>query len=253
MSENVSEKWTVDVKPHQPRRSEGARREPSLGDMERWVSTMLGGTLAVLGLTRRSTAGTVVALLGGYLFYRGATGQRPLAKAMTTPRGDRAVAGERGLEVDKSVTINKPAAELYRFWRDFENLPRFMNHLESVKTQGGRSHWVAKAPLGQSVEWDAEVTEEKDGEFIAWRSLPGADVANAGSVRFAPAPGGRGTEVRVSLAYRPPAGALGAAIAKLFGEEPEMQVGDDLSRFKALMEAGEVATTRGQPSGRGRD
>jgi uncharacterized membrane protein len=126
-----------------------------------------------------------------------------------------------------------------------------MDHLESVRIlDGKRSHWVAKAPLGTSVEWDAEIINEEANELIGWRSLEGADVPNAGSVRFRPAPGGRGTEVRVNLEYNPPTGKLGAAFAKLLGEEPERQVEEDLRRFKQWMEAGEIPTTAGQPKGK---
>jgi uncharacterized membrane protein len=117
-------------------------------------------------------------------------------------------------------------------------------------TGEGRSHWVAKAPAGTTVEWDAEVYNEKENEMIAWRSLEGSQVDNAGSVHFTPAPGGRGTQVRVVLKYDPPAGVIGAAVARLFGESPAQQIDEDLRRFKQLMEAGEVATTTGQPSGR---
>ncbi len=148
------------------------------------------------------------------------------------------------------VTINKPAAELYRYWRDFANLPRFMSHLEAVQVlDGGRSHWRAKAPLGQSVEWDATIINEVENELIAWQSEEGAQVPNAGSVRFTPAPAGRGTEVRVTISYEPPAGQVGVVVAKLLGEEPSRQVSDDLRRFKQLMEAGELPTNDRQPSG----
>lgn len=141
----------------------------------------------------------------------------------------------------KSVTINHPPEEVYRFWRDFQNLPRFMSHLESVQVTGeNRSHWVAKAPAGTTVEWDAEITEDRPNELIAWRSLEGADVNNSGSVRFERAPGGRGTEVTVELQYDPPGGVIGASIARLFGEEPEQQIKGDLARFKQVMETGEV-------------
>jgi len=149
------------------------------------------------------------------------------------------------------VTVNKSPGELYRFWRNFENLPRFMNHLESVKViDGNRSHWVAKAPLGMTVEWDAVIHNEQENELIAWRSLEGADIPNAGSVRFERAPGGRGTIVKVALEYDPPAGKVGATIAKLFGEEPEQQVEEDLRRFKQVMETDAASTTEGQSSGR---
>src|SRR5262249_46834300 len=152
--------------------------------------------------------------------------------------------------VEQAVTINRPAADLYRFWRSFENLGRFMAHLESVKDLGnGRSHWVARGPLGTRVEWDAEVYTERPNELIGWRSLPGSGVDAAGRVHFAPARGARGTEVRVSLKSAPPAGKLGAAVAGLFGEAPGSQVREDLRRFKQLMEAGEIPTTAGQPRG----
>ncbi len=141
----------------------------------------------------------------------------------------------------KAITVNRPADELYRFWHNFENLPRFMEHLESVRVTGnGRSHWTAKAPAGATVEWDAEIVEDRPNEVIAWRSVDNADVYNAGVVRFERAPGGRGTEVRVEMEYRPPAGALGATVARLFGEEPTQQVGDALRQFKQVVETGEV-------------
>ncbi|HEY9734752.1 MAG TPA: SRPBCC family protein, partial [Trichocoleus sp.] len=126
----------------------------------------------------------------------------------------------------------------------------FMRHLESVTVmEGNRSHWVSKAPLGNQVEWDAEVVTDEPDHLIAWRSLDNADIENSGFVRFQPATGNRGTEVKVVMEYSPPGGALTAAIAKLFGEEPEQQIGDELARFKMLMEAGEIATNEGQPRG----
>lgn len=145
------------------------------------------------------------------------------------------------MDIKKAITVNRPPEELYQFWHDFENLPRFMNHLESVQVTGdGRSHWKAKAPAGTTVEWDAEIIDDQPNQRIAWRSLEGADVDNAGSVSFKPAPGGRGTEVRVEMRYNPPAGIIGATIAKLFGEAPEQQVYDDLRAFKQVIETGEV-------------
>ena len=140
-----------------------------------------------------------------------------------------------------TITVNQSPEEVYRFWRDFENLPRFMSHLESVRITGERrSHWVAKAPGGTTVEWDAEITKDVPGQLIAWRSVEGADVENSGVVRFDPAPGGRGTEVRVELIYNPPGGVIGAGVAKLFGEEPGTQIKGDLRRFKQVIETGEV-------------
>jgi uncharacterized membrane protein len=148
--------------------------------------------------------------------------------------------------VRKSIIINRSPEELYQYWRDLENLPRFMQHLESVRVTGdGRSHWVAKAPAGTSVEWDAEITEDRPNERIAWRSLEGADVDNSGSVEFRPAPGNRGTIVRVEIEYNPPGGAIGALVAKLFGEEPGQQAQEDLRCFKQVMETGEVVLSDG--------
>jgi uncharacterized membrane protein len=157
------------------------------------------------------------------------------------------------IRVKKSITINRPPEEVYRFWRELQNLPRFMYHLEAVqKVDEKRSHWIAKGPAGRKVEWDAQIIEERPNELIVWRSLPGSDVDNSGSVRFERAPGGRGTVVGVELQYRPPVGAMGATVAKLFGEEPGQQVEEDLRRLKQVMEAGEILTTEGQPAGRAR-
>ncbi len=171
-----------------------------------------------------------------------------LLAALRARRGRRA--RERAIRMEIAVTVNRSPAEAYRFWRDVENLPRFMTHLESVRAEDlRRSHWVAHAPAGRHVEWDAEIVDDRPNRAIAWRSLPGAPVPNAGRVRFVPAPGDRGTEVRVLLQYAPPAGALGRAVAKLFGEEPEQQVRDDLRRFKQVLETGEVVRSEGSPDG----
>ena len=149
-------------------------------------------------------------------------------------------------QVRKSLIINRSPEELYGFWRDLENLPKFMHHLESVRETGdGRSHWVAKAPAGSSVEWDAEITEDRPHELIAWRSLEGADVENSGSVQFERAPGNRGTIVRVEMNYNPPGGVIGAVIAKLFGTEPGQQAQESLRCLKQVMETGEVVLSEG--------
>jgi uncharacterized membrane protein len=148
-----------------------------------------------------------------------------------------AVAEINGIRVEKSVIINRDRADLYHFWRNFRNLPQIMKHLEEVRVLSQtRSHWVAKAPVGIKVEWDAEVTHDQENELIAWRSLEGATVANAGSVRFLHF-AEHETEVRVSLEYAPPGGRLGAFIATLFGENPEQQITEDLAQFKHMMES----------------
>jgi uncharacterized membrane protein len=141
----------------------------------------------------------------------------------------------------KTIIVSRSPEETYRFWHNLTNLPTFMRHLESVQMTGdNRSHWKATAPGGKTVEWDAEIVDDQPNSRIAWRSLEGSDIYNTGSVRFEPAPGGRGTLVRVELQYAPPGGIVGATIAKLFGEEPKQQIEDDVRAFKQVLETGEV-------------
>jgi uncharacterized membrane protein len=201
--------------------------------------------LVLLGLGQRSLRGALLALAGGGLAYHGLKGQKSLQDTVS-----ETVGLDKQLRVEKTVTIqNKSPEGLYRFWHNFENLPTFMKHLKSVKViDERRSHWITSAPLGNSVEWDAEIVRDQENQLIAWASVEGADVENSGLVRFQPAPAGRGTEVKIVMEYRPPGGVVGAAIAKLFGEEAEQQIGDELKRFKMLMESGEIATTEGQPT-----
>ena len=233
----------------------------NVGDGERWLSVLAGVGLITLGLNTRRLRGLAIPI-GGALILRGITGRSSVNQALGRNTAvdeedesefDSPVAsvhrGE-GIRVDRTVTVYRPAAELYRYWRNFENLPRIMRHVESVKVLDEfRSHWTVQGPAGTHFEWEAEIHNEKENELIAWRSLDG-DVNHAGSVLFRPTPTGRGTEVRVELRYEPPAGALGAAIARLFGEEPGQQVVEDLLRFKRAMEASAVATLGDQPAGR---
>jgi uncharacterized membrane protein len=161
------------------------------------------------------------------------------------------VATAQPVPVSVSIAINSTPEKLYAFWREFENLPRFMRHLESVTRTGERtSRWAAKAPGGGVVEWDSEIIEERPNELIAWRTLPGSDVEHRGRVSFERLGDDRGSSVHVELVYDPPGGRLGAAVAKLAGEEPELQIRRDLRNLKQLLETGEVASTRGQPTGR---
>lgn len=172
-------------------------------------------------------------------------------KAGTSKRG-LALERNRARRVIKCVTINRGQEELFRFWRHLENLPFFARHLISVKEiSPTESHWVAKSPAGTTAEWNAVIVKETPNEYLAWESSPGSEIDNAGSVRFRPAPAGQGTEVMVTLEYIPPVGALGALVARLYGEEPDIQVEEDLSRFKAFMETGEIPTTVNQPTGSG--
>jgi uncharacterized membrane protein len=152
--------------------------------------------------------------------------------------------GAKGIHAKASCIVNRSPQEVYSFWRNFSNLSRFMKHLESVTDMGdGRSHWVAKGPANTNVEWDATIIADVPGEVITWRSLENSDVDHAGAVRFEQAPGGRGTIVKVNIEYNPPAGVIGATVAKLFGEEPEQQLDDDLRRFKQVLEVGEVVVS----------
>ena len=246
---------------------EGAARV-NVGRVERWLSMVAGGALAAYGLKRRSTPGGAAALAGAALLYRGATGHCNVYGALGINRANghahghgtgeiadrgsdtrRRLGGARGIHVEESLTINRPIAEVYRFWRNFENLPQFMRHLESVAMrEAGISHWVARGPAGMKAEWDARIINEIDNKLIAWQSLEGSTIATAGSVNFDETE--HGTRVRVHLQYSPPGGKLGAAVAWLFGEEPHLQIREDLRRFKALLETGEIPTVAGQPSGR---
>jgi uncharacterized membrane protein len=150
-----------------------------------------------------------------------------------------------------TLTINRSREDLYRAWRDFTQLPRWMKHLHSVEVTGDRRfHWSAAGPAGSTVEWDADITEDRPNELIAWRSVEGADVQHSGVVRFEAAPGNRGTMVIVEMQYAPPGGTLGSAVAAWFGEDPPQSIKMDLRRFKQVMETGEVITTEGQPAGR---
>jgi uncharacterized membrane protein len=158
-------------------------------------------------------------------------------------------AGADPTRVRVTTTVRASRDEVYRVWHDFQNLPSFMAHLESVQVTDGRSHWCATGPAGRTVEWDAEVTEDRPGELIAWRSLPGADVANAGSVRFTDAPRDQGTEIRLDMRYAPPGGVAGATVAKLLGEEPRIQAKDDMRRFKQMVETGTIVRSEGSPEG----
>jgi uncharacterized membrane protein len=239
---------------HQPRQE---TRKQNVGEAERLLSVLGGGALTLFGLTRGSLGGLALAGVGCGFVCRGVAGHCMVYEFLgvntAEPRGPAtSVPAARGVKVRKSVTIDRSPEDLYRFWRDFENLPRVMSHLESVKDLGNRrSHWVARAPLGTTVEWDAEVITERLNELIGWRSLEGSTVSNAGSVHFTRAPAGGGTLVEVELKYNPPAGKTGAALARLLGEAPELQIEEDLRHFKQLMEAGAVPAT-GQPSGRRR-
>ena len=205
------------------------------GKAQRWGALIGGGALTVFGLTRRSPAGYALAAAGGALTYLGAK------------NGSAA----SNYDARASVLLNCTPEEAYKFWHKFEDLPLFMRHLDSVTQLGDKRYrWVAIGPMGVKVRWGAEITNDRPNELIAWRSLPGSDLYLEGAVRFEPATGSRGTLVETRMRYSSPAGALGRAVTSLFGKDPSFLAQQDLRRFKALVEAGEIPTTEGQPHGR---
>ncbi len=209
------------------------------------LAALVGGAaLITIAARDRTWRGIGLALAGAPLVWRGATGNWPVQRTVTQTSAETAPA-----PIEVSLTIGRPRQELYDFWRQLETLPQFMHHLTSVrKIDDRRSHWVGKSPVGR-VEWDAEIVSEREGHFLAWRSLPGSRIHNAGSVSFKDATGGRGTIVRVEMEASPGNG-LGRAVGRVFSGVTERQVHEDLRRFKNLMEAGEIPTTDGQPAGR---
>jgi uncharacterized membrane protein len=216
----------------------------NVGPGERLLSGLAGAALIGYGLKRGRLRGLLLPM-GTGLLARAVSGRcavnralgRNSARSRDTVSPVASVNRGEGIKVEESIVIDRTPDELYAYWRNFENLPRFMDHLESVTVlDADRSHWVARGPAGTRIEWDAEIHNEIENELVAWRSLPGSEVGNAGSVHFTPIAEGRSTEVRVVLSYEPPAGRLGAAVARLFGEEPSQQVADDLERFKEAME-----------------
>lgn len=234
--------------------------EVNVGDFERGASIAVGTALVALALSQRRAAGALsFGLLGAYLSWRGATGHCALYDALDTGSAEDEederldAGGHDDVSTDASATIACPPDEVYAFFRRLENVPRFMAFIESVQeVDETRSRWVARTPGGQVLDWEAEVLEDRPGELIAWRSRPGALVHHAGAVRFRPAPKGRGTEVRLDVEFEPPGAPLGRALAHVLGSATEYLAEEDLRRLKQILEAGETATTRGQPRGAAR-
>jgi uncharacterized membrane protein len=194
-----------------------------------------GGALALLGLSRRSKSGVALAAAGGLLAYRGATLN----------------AEDQEFHAESSFAMNCSPEAAFQFWRNFENLPRFMRNLESVRVvDDRRSEWNAVGRFGKPIHWTAEIVDERPNEWLVWRSLPGSDIDCRGSVHFGTAVGGRGTVVTAALEYRPAFGAAGKTAAIMLGKDPQFMLREDLRRFKALMEAGEVPNVEGQVHGR---
>lgn len=176
----------------------------------------------------------------------------PRSKRIPDQGSNVSVRDGKGTKAEITITINREPEQLFAFWRNFENLPRVMEHVESVTCEGDRrSHWRVWRSKDKQIEWDAEVINEHPNELIAWRTLEGSDVHHAGSIRFTPAPGGLGTEVKLAVEYE--VSGFADTLAKLARRSPEQQMREDLRHFKQLMEAGEIPTTRGQPAGRDED
>jgi len=220
-------------------------RTSNVHPVERAASVIGGGLLAFAGLRKRSVGGGVMAATGAEMLRRGLTGKCYLYQALgmrtaATGQGEKttSVPYELGVRVSESITIDQPRAAVYAFWRELTNLPKFMKHLKSVENRGGnRSHWVVEGPAGVDVEWDAEIVSEVQNKRIAWRSLEGSSVDSAGSVRFRAAKRGSATVVEVNLQYNPPAGAVGAWVAKILGSDPHREIRADLGSLKNHLEA----------------
>lgn len=226
MRREASSKWD---------RGRGSRADK----IERLVSLIGAGALAAWGVKRlgkrRSAASIGMTAAAGLLVYNGVR---------------RYNGASRRAHLEATFTVNKPAAELYRYWHNFENLPKFMQHLESVQANGRQLHFVARGPLGAKLSWDAEITDEKENEWIVWRSLESSPLRHGGSVHFTPAAGNRGTVVTVAIQYLPVSGGVRRILVELLGKAPEFQLREELRHFKQLVEAGEIPSTEGQPSGR---
>jgi uncharacterized membrane protein len=223
----------------------------NVGDKERLFSFLGGTALGLFGLSRFSLSGLALAAIGGSLIYRGMTGHCSLYKNLGISTADShspaaSIRAGHGIKVEETITINRDAATLWRFWRKLENLGRFMRHLERVEEiDGRRSRWVARTPLGFTLDWIAEIINEKENELIAWRSVDGSQVDTAGSVHFRELPEGQGTEVHVSLKYDAHAAQVADPLARLLGASPSQHIHEDLQRFKQVIESGETATIKG--------
>lgn len=203
--------------------------------LPRWGALLGGGALAIYGISRRSKSGAALAAAGSLLVYG----------------GSRLSSQPGSIHAEASFTVNVAPEAAYRFWQDLENLPNFMSHLQSVrKLDDRRSEWIARGPMQSRIRWIAEIVDQRENEWIVWRSEPNLAFRNSGSVQFRRAPGNRGTEVTVAIQYDVPAGNVGKSFARLFGKDASQTIFEDLRHFKQLLEAGEIPTTVGQPHGR---
>lgn len=229
------------------------RPDRKMPPQKRLLYGLAGGALLTFGLKQRSFLGALAAVVGADLATNGATGHHLHeflgAVEHVGPRGTR-IPHQVGVQVQRSVLVNTTPDQAYAFVRNLENLPRFLKHLKNVQISDEKlSHWAVRGPGGKDIEWDAEIITDAPGHLISWRSLDHPDVKSAGSVHFEPAIAKRGTMIRVRMQYLPIGGALRAFVGKVFGDDPDLQIDEDLHRLKQVLETGEIATTQGQPKG----
>lgn len=229
-------------------------KQENVGQLERYGSMVAGAAMLVSGLAKGKLGGLTLAAVGGSFLYRGWTGHCSVYQQLGIDTCDShskpstAIPAKRGVKVEKSLIVNQPVEMLYAFWRDLSNLPTVMTHLQSVEQiDDTHSRWVSEAPFGQTVQWEAEIINERENEMIAWRSVGDSQVDTAGSVHFKALGHDRGTAVTVQLKYDPPGGKLGVGLAYLFGDHAEQQIDEDLRRFKQMMETGELPTAAVTP------
>ncbi|MCX6967234.1 MAG: SRPBCC family protein [Verrucomicrobia bacterium] len=238
--------WQPDVR-QTPQQRPGQRL--NVGEAERYSSILGGLGLILAGFARRGSSGVLLGALGAALLQRGVTGHCALYQSLGVSGAKSrrpGVPDNVGIKLEHSIVINRPREEVYRFWRHLPNLARFMSHVERIDLRDERrSHWVVRTPRGRQVEWDAVIINEHPNEMLAWESLPGAQVENAGSVRFEPEPHGQGTIVCVKLEYNPPGGLLGRMMGTLLGEKAELEIQEDLAQLKQMLETGERVEQQG--------
>jgi uncharacterized membrane protein len=242
-----------------PPEPSGSDEGTNVSGLERTVSVLAGSAVTLYGLRRGGASGLLVSLLGGAALKRGLSGRCDVYAALGVSTAEEGAGRGQGLslgarrtiDMSAAATVRNSADELYRLWKDPQNLTRFMTFLDRVEQiSDTRARWWLNAPVGPVLEFEAEVIDDVAGERIAWRAVEGAMIEHTGEVEFRPAPADRGTEVRLTLHFRPPGGAVGAALLRLFDGAAELKLRGDLKRFKQWVETGEVATTEGQPSGR---
>lgn len=231
----------------------------NVGQAERWVSAFSGGALLVMALLRRDKLGIGLGIAGIPLLQRGITGHcytyqlLDITTVENSPSTKSELPAQKGLRVQRRMTINRSSEDLYAYWHDVEKAPTFMRHIASVTRTGERtSHWTAKGPFGRTIEWNSEILQDMPGRLIAWHVHGKPNTANAGKVTFEPAPANQGTIVTLELDFLQLNGPLLASVRNIVGQAPEREALEDLRHFRELMEAGELPTTHGQPTGKGR-